>query len=154
MSLQSSSCYSKGFCTDFHSHMVGMVLLPDGNAMARNIRRPVWGAAELGTLIIWPLATLVQFGVGQIFYRRAFAPMRPFFRYLLVARRSRHSLVAQHRRSRWRWTSLITFGNMGRSSSWSHLYTYIEITVILMSRSPGLPVDFCGILLIYRHADH
>jgi hypothetical protein len=27
--------------------------------------QPIWGAATLGTVVLWPLATVIQFGVGR-----------------------------------------------------------------------------------------
>ena len=55
----------KGVKTDRYSAIVGMILLPDGNAFKERLMRPVWGAANVATLVLWPLATVIQFGVGR-----------------------------------------------------------------------------------------
>lgn len=43
----------------------GMVLLPKGHAFRRYWEEPVWGGAGRGTVALWVLATVVQFGVGR-----------------------------------------------------------------------------------------
>lgn len=50
---------------DDTSAIVGMVLLPSRSAFRTIWMKPVWGAANLGTVVLWPLATIVQFGVGR-----------------------------------------------------------------------------------------
>lgn len=50
---------------DLNSGILGMVLLPHHNAFRRDIMTPVWGAANKGTIALWPLATVVQFGAGR-----------------------------------------------------------------------------------------
>ncbi|ODO05193.1 hypothetical protein L198_01882 [Cryptococcus wingfieldii CBS 7118] len=45
--------------------IVGMVLLKGHDAFKMKMMESTWGAANLGTVILWPLATVVQFGVGR-----------------------------------------------------------------------------------------
>ncbi len=47
------------------SAIVGMVALPMENPVRQFWDEQVWGAATKGTLALWPLATVVQFGVGR-----------------------------------------------------------------------------------------
>ena len=42
-----------------------MALLPSDHYFRMVWMRPIWGAAELGTVVVWPIATVVQFGVGR-----------------------------------------------------------------------------------------
>lgn len=44
--------------------IVGMVALPKAHTFRQHIERPVWGGASLGVIVLWALATPVQFGVG------------------------------------------------------------------------------------------
>lgn len=47
------------------SAIVGMILVPSESPFKHFWMTPTWGAANLGTVILWPLATAVQFGVGR-----------------------------------------------------------------------------------------
>lgn len=47
------------------SGIVGMALLPSGNEFHEFTMQPTWGAARMGTIIVWPIATVVQFGIGR-----------------------------------------------------------------------------------------
>jgi len=47
------------------SAIVGMILVPHNNAFKQFWMKPIWGAADQGTLVLWPLATIIQFGVGR-----------------------------------------------------------------------------------------
>ncbi|WVQ96615.1 hypothetical protein IAU59_003720 [Kwoniella sp. CBS 9459] len=88
--------------------IVGMVLVSGHNQFKMDIMRPIWGAANLGTVILWPLATVVQFGVGRLFYKRTFASMWPHLRRLIPARLS--SKRSAPRPLTWR--TLVSFGSM------------------------------------------
>jgi hypothetical protein len=44
--------------------IVGMIALPKSHPFRQHIEKPVWGGAGLGVLVLWALATPVQFGVG------------------------------------------------------------------------------------------
>ncbi|KAG9105046.1 hypothetical protein FRC06_000019 [Ceratobasidium sp. 370] len=74
--------------------IVGMIALPKTHAFRRHLEQPVWGGAALGVIILWALATPVQFGVGWIFYKKSYA-----------------SLFGGRRRE-WHWKNLFQFGNM------------------------------------------
>nr|XP_019012879.1 uncharacterized protein I206_02375 [Kwoniella pini CBS 10737]OCF51660.1 hypothetical protein I206_02375 [Kwoniella pini CBS 10737] len=65
--------------------IVSMILLPSHSKFKMEMMKPVWGAANLGTIILWPLATIVQFGVGRLFYKRTFASLWPHLRRLTPA---------------------------------------------------------------------
>ncbi|KAG8727197.1 hypothetical protein FRC12_022720, partial [Ceratobasidium sp. 428] len=74
--------------------IIGMVALPKTHPFRQHIEKPVWGGAGLGVIVLWALATPVQFGVGWIFYKKSYA-----------------SLFGGRRRE-WRWKNLFHFGNM------------------------------------------
>lgn len=59
--------------------IVGMVLLPRAHPFRRFWDRPVWGGASLGTVILWILATIVQFGVGRCVLPPHAASLHSFF---------------------------------------------------------------------------
>lgn len=48
-----------------NSAIVGMVLVNGNSELRQWCMTDDWGAANRGTLILWPLATVVQFGVGR-----------------------------------------------------------------------------------------
>ncbi|KAF8759935.1 Retinoic acid induced 16-like protein [Rhizoctonia solani] len=62
--------------------------------LRQRIEKPVWGGAGLGVIVLWALATPVQFGVGWIFYKKSYA-----------------SLFGGRRRQ-WQWKNLVHFGSM------------------------------------------
>ncbi|CAE6511159.1 unnamed protein product, partial [Rhizoctonia solani] len=74
--------------------IVGMVILSKSHPFRQHIEKPVWGGAGLGVVVLWALATPVQFGVGWIFYKKSYA-----------------SLFGGRRRQ-WRWSNLVHFGSM------------------------------------------
>lgn len=45
--------------------IVGMVVLSKSHPFRRHLEEPVWGGAGLGVVVLWALATPVQFGVGS-----------------------------------------------------------------------------------------
>ncbi|CAE6531551.1 unnamed protein product [Rhizoctonia solani] len=44
--------------------IIGMIALPKSHPFRQHIEKPVWGGAGLGVIVLWALATPVQFGVG------------------------------------------------------------------------------------------
>lgn len=44
--------------------IVGMVLMPEESKFRMFWMKKVWGGAGRGTIVLWVLATVVQFGVG------------------------------------------------------------------------------------------
>ncbi|QRW16309.1 copper resistance-associated P-type ATPase [Rhizoctonia solani] len=74
--------------------IVGMIALPKSHPLRQRIEKPVWGGAGLGVIVLWALATPVQFGVGWIFYKKSYA-----------------SLFGGRRRQ-WQWKNLVHFGSM------------------------------------------
>ncbi|KDQ20362.1 hypothetical protein BOTBODRAFT_395063 [Botryobasidium botryosum FD-172 SS1] len=80
--------------------VMGMMLLPSGNAFRQYCDAPVWGGATRAVVAIFVLATCVQFGIGWIFYVKSFGH--------IFSRRSNSSSQGR----RWKWTRLIHFGNM------------------------------------------
>ncbi|WVR06466.1 hypothetical protein IAU60_003497 [Kwoniella sp. DSM 27419] len=87
--------------------IVGMTLASGHSAFKMDVMKPVWGSANLATVILWPLATIVQFGVGRLFYKRTFASLWPHLRRMIP---SSHAQKNNSRRLSWR--TLISFGSM------------------------------------------
>lgn len=50
--------------------------LPRQHSLRRSLSMPTWGRTTRADIILWALATPVQFGVGSIFYARAFKSLR------------------------------------------------------------------------------
>lgn len=131
--------------------ILGMVLLPHHNAFRRDIMTPVWGAANKGTIALWPLATVVQFGAGRLFYERAFSSIRPLVRRLFSST-SRHAAP-----SRLTWRSFLSFGSMDLLVVLSTTTSYFAsiAMLILDVRSPpdvasvGTYFDSCVFLIMF-----
>ena len=56
--------------------IVAMSLLPSSHPLAHYFSTPVWGNASRATVALFVLATPVQFGVGSLFYVRAWKSLR------------------------------------------------------------------------------
>lgn len=97
--------------------IVGMVILPPHHPFRMVWERPVWGAANLGTVIMWPLATVVQFGVGRLFYIRAYHSIRGGLRNLIPRKLRFKSSPA----TKITWMSFFSFGSMGEWRSQSEV---------------------------------
>ncbi|KAF8338092.1 E1-E2 ATPase-domain-containing protein [Cantharellus anzutake] len=52
--------------------VLAMILLPERNSFRMWWETPLWGGATRATISLWIMATLVQFGVGWVFYKRAY----------------------------------------------------------------------------------
>lgn len=50
--------------------------LPRQHSLRRSLSLPVWGRTTRADIILWALATPVQFSIGSIFYARAFKSLR------------------------------------------------------------------------------
>ncbi|UZJ55831.1 hypothetical protein CBS101457_005151 [Exobasidium rhododendri] len=60
--------------------VVAPTFLPAAHPLRVSLSRPIVGEATKGDIILWTLATPVQFGVGQVFYQRAFKSLRSVWR--------------------------------------------------------------------------
>ncbi len=89
--------------------IVGMVILPSSNGFAAYWMEPIWGQASRGTVALWPLATVVQFGVGKLFYKRAWRHMKPQFKAILTLFQRNKT---QSSSSKITWRSFFSFGTM------------------------------------------
>ncbi|KEP50109.1 copper resistance-associated P-type ATPase [Rhizoctonia solani 123E] len=101
--------------------IVGMIALPKSHPFRQHIEKPVWGGAGLGVIVLWALATPVQFGVGWVFYKKSYA-----------------SLFGGRRRQ-WRLTNLVHFGSMDLLVALSTTTAYfasIAMMVIDVRTSP------------------
>nr|XP_018262226.1 uncharacterized protein I303_05242 [Kwoniella dejecticola CBS 10117]OBR84384.1 hypothetical protein I303_05242 [Kwoniella dejecticola CBS 10117] len=116
--------------------IVSMILLPSSNAFKMHMMKPVWGAANLGTVILWPLATVVQFGVGSAFKSETMRrlPARPLS-----------------------WKTLISFGSMDLLVVLSTSVSYFASLAMLIldvrssphSESVGTYFDSCVFLIMF-----
>ncbi|WVQ73134.1 hypothetical protein IAR50_002698 [Cryptococcus sp. DSM 104548] len=136
--------------------IVGMVLLKGDDAFKMKVMESTWGAANLGTVILWPLATVVQFGVGRIFYQRAFASLWPHLRSILPETLTpRNQRRLPRRPSTWR--SAFSFGSMDLlvvlSTSVSY-FASIAMLAIDVQNPPGTDsvgtyFDSCVFLIMF-----
>ncbi|GMK57348.1 hypothetical protein CspeluHIS016_0401820 [Cutaneotrichosporon spelunceum] len=117
--------------------IVSMVLLKPTHPFRRFWDQPVWGAANLGTVVQWPLATVVQFGVGWIFYKRAFNALWPHLRVLVPpALRSKVRFAARPVT----WRSLFSYGSMDLLVTLSTTVSYfasVAMMVLDVRAGPG-----------------
>ena len=60
--------------------VVGMSLLKNTNMIRKHLEMPAWGNASRATIILFALATPVQFGVGWFFYERAWKSLKGVWR--------------------------------------------------------------------------
>ncbi|KAF8338086.1 E1-E2 ATPase-domain-containing protein [Cantharellus anzutake] len=74
--------------------VLAMILLPEHNSFRMWWETPFWGGATRATIVLWIVATLAQFGVGWVFYKRAYKG------------------TFMRRKGRWTWSRLVHFGNM------------------------------------------
>lgn len=119
--------------------IVGMVLLKPTHPFRQFWHQPVWGGANLGTIVQWPLATVVQFGVGWLFYKRAFNALWPHLRALVPAALRPKSLRRLPARPM-TWKSLFSFGSMDLLVTLSTTVSYfasIAMLVIDVKAGPG-----------------
>ncbi|RSH88277.1 uncharacterized protein EHS24_000811 [Apiotrichum porosum] len=114
--------------------IVSMVLLPMSSPFRQFWDKPVWGGANRGTVVLWALATVVQFGVGRLFYQRALNALWSHLRWLLPpflrpASMRRSSAAASGRKFSWR--SLFSFGSMDLLVSLSTTVSYFASIAML-----------------------
>ncbi|WWD18579.1 hypothetical protein CI109_103032 [Kwoniella shandongensis] len=136
--------------------IVGMILVRGSSSLKMSLMRPVWGAANLGTIILWPLATVVQFGVGRLFYERAFASMWPHLRALLPSflRRKSTRRIAPRPLT---WRTLFSFGSMDLLVVLSTTVSYFASIAMLIldvqnqpdKESVGTYFDSCVFLIMF-----
>ncbi|CED82262.1 Cation transport ATPase [Phaffia rhodozyma] len=91
--------------------IVGMVLMPKESAFRMFWMKKAWGGASRGTVILWVLATIVQFGIGKIFYRRAFRPIAARIRSAR-RRQSKGSTSQPVQVKTISWQTFFSFGSM------------------------------------------
>jgi len=111
--------------------IVGMALLPSGNKFHEFTMRPTWGAARMGAIIVWPIATVVQFGVGRLFYERAFAPIRRHTRRFWMAL-SRDTKTTRGLSRPWALRSFFSFGSMDLLVALSTTVAYFASLAMLI----------------------
>ncbi|WWC70883.1 uncharacterized protein I206_104835 [Kwoniella pini CBS 10737] len=136
--------------------IVSMILLPSHSKFKMEMMKPVWGAANLGTIILWPLATIVQFGVGRLFYKRTFASLWPHLRRL-VPSAFRSETVRRLPPRPLSWRTLISFGSMDLLVVLSISVSYFASLAMLIidvrsstnTESVGTYFDSCVFLIMF-----
>ncbi|WVW84814.1 hypothetical protein I302_106849 [Kwoniella bestiolae CBS 10118] len=136
--------------------IVSMLLLSDHSSFKMKMMEPVWGGANLGTVILWPLASIVQFGVGRIFYKRTFASLWPHLRRLVPSALRTESMRRLPPR-RLGWKTLITFGSMDLLVVLSTTVSYFASLAMLIldvraspgTESVGTYFDSCVFLIMF-----
>lgn len=119
--------------------IVSMVILKMDHPFRQYWDTPVWGGANRGTVALWPLATVVQFGVGWLFYKRAFNAMWPFLRSLVPSFLQPHSMRRLPSRPL-TWRSFFSFGSMDLLVTLSTTVSYfasVAMLVIDVKAGPG-----------------
>lgn len=113
--------------------IVSMVMLKMDHPFRRFWDTAVWGGANRGTIVLWVLATVVQFGIGRFFYVRAYHGLAPHIRSLLA----KFHLCSSPRP--WTWRSLISFGSMDLLVALSTTVSYFASVAMLAIdvRHPG-----------------
>lgn len=89
--------------------IVAMSLLPPSHPLAVYFNAPIWNSATRGTLSLFALATPVQFGVGSMFYRHAWASVRGVWKRKGAGRWKDRLL---------RWGSMDTLVALGTTTAW------------------------------------
>lgn len=128
--------------------VVGMALVPSSNALKMWCMTPIWGAANKGTIFLWPIATVVQFGIGRIFYQRAFSG---------PCNRMRNWLRGKGRGGKWSPKSLVSFGSMDLLVALSTSVSYFASLAMLIldirhapsTDSVGTYFDSCVFLIMF-----
>ncbi|KAK4699686.1 hypothetical protein P7C70_g6571, partial [Phenoliferia sp. Uapishka_3] len=97
--------------------IVAMSLLPKTNNVAIFFQTPIWGNASRGTIALFILATPVQFGVGSLFYSRAWKGLRGVWK-----------------RGSWkdkllRWGTMDSLVALGTTAGWSASVAFMVIDV-------------------------
>ncbi|SCZ95076.1 BZ3500_MvSof-1268-A1-R1_Chr11-3g03586 [Microbotryum saponariae] len=100
--------------------IIGIVfvsLLPSSKSLRRYFEEPLWGSASRAMVVLFILATPVQFGVGFFFYQRAW-----------------HSLRGVWRRGGWRekllrWGSMDTLVALGTTGGYAASVAFLTIEV-------------------------
>ncbi|KAK6908061.1 hypothetical protein I203_102062 [Kwoniella mangroviensis CBS 8507] len=136
--------------------IVSMILLPNHNPFEMKMMEPVWGAANMGTVILWPLASVVQFGVGRIFYKRAFASIWPHLRRLMPSALRTKSMRRLPPRPLG-WKTLVSFGSMDLLVVLSTTVSYFASLAMLIldvraspgTESVGTYFDSCVFLIMF-----
>lgn len=120
--------------------IVSMVLLKSDHPFRKFWDQPVWGGANLGTIVQWPLATVVQFGVGWLFYKRAFHALWPHLR-ALVPKFLRTKAMKRLPARPVTWRSLFSFGSMDLLVTMSTTVSYFASIAMLaldVKAGPGM----------------
>ena len=60
--------------------MIAPLLLPMDHSINRRLNMLVWGGATFGEVLMWAISTPVQFGVGSIFFQRAYKSVASVWR--------------------------------------------------------------------------
>lgn len=105
-----------------------MSLLPQSHPLAAYFSTPIWGNASRGTVALFALATPVQFGVGSLFYVRAWKSLRGVWK---------RGGEGRWRNRLLRWGSMDSLVALGTTAGWSASVAFMAIDV----RAGSDPMD-------------
>ncbi|ORY25914.1 E1-E2 ATPase-domain-containing protein, partial [Naematelia encephala] len=137
-------------------HLIVAFIFAIPTFIMMRMMKPIWGAANLGTIVLWPLVTVVQFGVGRLFYERTFHSLYPLFRLLLPRALLPLSLRRTPKRP-FTWRAFFTFGSMDLLVVLSTTTSYFASIAMLIldvrsdptSDSVGTYFDSCVFLIMF-----
>lgn len=98
--------------------VIAPTLLSPSHPLRIRLAQPIWGGASIGEVSLWALATPVQFGVGSLFYSRAFKNLRSVWR---PGRHWSERLM--------RWGSMDTLIALGTSTAYFSSLVFLFIDV-------------------------
>jgi len=109
--------------------IIGVVigsLLREDNAVRMFFHGQIWGGASRLTVALFILATPIQFGVGQFFYKRAFKSLRGVWR----KRRGRVDMRKVWVDRLLRWGSMDTLVSLGTTIAWASSLAYMVLDIV------------------------
>lgn len=119
-----------GICTIFciPTFIIGVVfasLLSEDNSTKMYWHHAVWGGASRITVALFALATPIQFGIGQLFYERAYKSLRGVWR----KRKGKVDMKKVWIDRLLRWGSMDTLVALGTTIAWASSLAYMILDI-------------------------
>lgn len=100
--------------------IVAMSLIPSSNPLRRYFETPIWGNASRATVALFAISTPVQFGVGSLFYQRAWKSLRGVWT---------RGGEGKWRDRAFRWGSMDSLVALGTTAGWAASVAFMAIDV-------------------------